>query len=366
MKVKPGTVINNRYKILNKHNFGAMGKTYIAEDLQSARHVIIKLMIFTEMEDWKTFELFEREVKTLKNLNHSNIPKYIDNFEIHEDEDVYYFLVQDLIEGQNLYELIESGRRFSYEEVLSIFKSMLEILNYLHRLNPALIHRDIQPKNIILNPNNEIFLVDFGSVGQIAKNTMAAGNTFVGTIGYFPPEQMMGKVFPSSDLYSLAMCMVFLLTGKNPADLPMKSGKVDFESRVEVHSYFIEIINKMTDFNPDTRFRTTAEVLDLMIDLNHRQYLYKRNQYYNKKAEQLKESHNQIENKKKSINRSSSSINPWFSIFGLFISLALFCLQIFSSVIGYRLFGSGFSEFVFFILLMVFGISAFNLLYSRH
>lgn len=264
MQIETGLIIEEKYQILAKHNCGGMGKTYLAKDLLTKHTVILKVLIFTEMENWKSFDLFEREVKILKQLKHPNIPDYLHHFEIEEKDNVYYFLVQEYIEGDNLYDLVNSGKSFSYEEVLSILKSLLHILQYLHELNPALIHRDIQPKNIILGPDGKVYLVDFGSVGHIARNTMVAGNTFVGTAGYFPQEQMMGKIYPNSDLYSLAMSMIFILTGRDPITMDIKAGKVDYHAFVSIPYALKSLLDKMIDPFQERRIESAQEVINLV------------------------------------------------------------------------------------------------------
>lgn len=98
MFIEQDNIINNQYKIIEKHNYGGMGKTYIAQDLSNNKKVILKVLVFREMENWKVLDLFEREVKTLSNLNHPHIPDYIDHFEIEESENIYYFLVQEYVE----------------------------------------------------------------------------------------------------------------------------------------------------------------------------------------------------------------------------------------------------------------------------
>lgn len=264
MDLSSGTTINKRYKIIEKHNFGGMGQTFIAEDKKLKQKVILKALVFRDMENWKSFELFEREIKTLQNLDHPRIPRYYDHFEIHEKNNAYYFLVQEYVEGFNLFELVESGKKFSNEEVEYIFKSLLSILKYLHNLNPSLIHRDIQPKNIIMGVDGKVYLVDFGSVGEIPRNTLAAGNTFVGTIGYFPPEQLMAKAYPSSDLYALAMCVIFLITGKNPSDLPMAKGRVDFKPYSHSPLKLNSLLYKMISPAQEQRFQTVEAVLSAL------------------------------------------------------------------------------------------------------
>ena len=83
-----------------------------------------------------------------------------------------------------------------------------------------MIHRDIKPQNVILQPNRKIALVDFGAVQDTYSSTQVGGSTVVGTYGYMPPEQFRGKALPASDLYAIGATIIFLLTGRSPAELP--------------------------------------------------------------------------------------------------------------------------------------------------
>lgn len=106
-------------------------------------------------------------------------------------------------------------------------------MNYLHKLNPPIIHRDIKPSNILLtnrsgNSIGDVYLVDFGSVQTVAKKE-AGTITIVGSYGYIPLEQFMGQTTFASDLYSLGMTLIYLVTGIHPADLTQGTGKVNFD-----------------------------------------------------------------------------------------------------------------------------------------
>ncbi|NEP85338.1 MAG: protein kinase, partial [Okeania sp. SIO3B3] len=158
--------------------------------------------------------------------------------------------------------LIKDGKKFTETQVIDILKSLLHTLDYIHSLNPAVIHRDIQPKNIIYHPSGKIYLVDFGGVGQIIKETLYEGNTFIGTFGYFPQEQMLGKAYPSSDLYSLGMTTIFLLTAKDPANLDFKQGKCNYTPFVQLSAHFKNILDKMIESWWENRFENAKLVLE--------------------------------------------------------------------------------------------------------
>jgi serine/threonine protein kinase len=183
-------------------------------------------------------ELFEREARVLATLAHPGIPQYLDYFDLDTPDDRRFYLVQELVEGESLLAKREQGWQPSEDEVKAIARQTLDILIYLHGLNPAVIHRDIKPENLIQAPNGRIVLVDFGAVQEAYRATISRSGTFVGTLGYMPPEQFRCQTVTASDLYSLGATLVYLLSGKSPADLPQVRMKLDFRSAIEVSPNF--------------------------------------------------------------------------------------------------------------------------------
>ena len=215
------------YKILNKLGKGAMGTTYAAEDVNTGKKVALKVISLQNQTDAKSLELLEREVTVLKKLNHPNIPKYIDYFQLEDDNKLY--LVQELVPGKNLNQQVEEGLRLTEKEVKDIASQVLSILDYLHNFDPRIIHRDIKPHNLILSDNGQIFLVDFGAVHNAYYNTMMGETVGIGTIGYMSPEQQIGKPVPASDLYSLGRTLLYLLTRRPPDHLLEHKATVNLE-----------------------------------------------------------------------------------------------------------------------------------------
>ncbi len=256
-----GDLIKERYQVIKVIGRGNMGVTYSANNLNLRQKVAVKVVFLTDITDWKILELFEREAKVLANLAHPNIPKYVDYFEEKTDTESYFCLVQELIEGESLAKLVENGRKFSEEEVKEIARQTLKILVYLQGLNPPLIHRDIKPQNIILTAQNLVYLVDFGTVQDVYRNTVSIGGTFVGTLGYMPPEQFRGQTLLSSDLYSLGATLIFLITGKSPADLPQKNLKIDFYKYAFLAEYFAIWLEKMVEPMAEDRYNSATEAL---------------------------------------------------------------------------------------------------------
>jgi len=310
-----GQVIGDRYRIIAPLGEGGMGITYEAKDLTNHQPVAIKALSLRQLTDWKALELFEREAKILATLNHPAIPKYLDYFQTDTSSDRRFYLVQELIAGQSLARLVqqgwhtnEAGVMFEREarvlknlahpaipkyinsfeidapqehrfclvqeliqgeslgtlvqqgwqpresQVKDIAVQILDILVYLHSLVPPVIHRDINPRNIIRQPNGKVFLVDFGAVQEIYRNTITQGGTFIGTLGYTALEQFRGQVKPASDLYSLGVTLLFLLTGQSPDSLPHQRMKLAFRDQVQISPEFANWLEQMLEPAIEDRF----------------------------------------------------------------------------------------------------------------
>ncbi len=239
-----------------------MGTTYEAEDLTNYQRVAIKAVSLRQATDWKILELFEREGRVLANLNHPNIPNYLDYFYVDSEGDRIFYLVRELIAGDSLANLVQRGWNLEEEKVKQIAVQVLQTLDYLHRLNPPIIHRDIKPENLIVDRSSKVFLVDFGAVADVYRQTISSSNTFVGTLGYMAPEQFRGQVKPASDLYSLGATLVFVLTGRSPVDLPQVRMKIDFRNRVSISPQFADWLDKMLEPMLEDRFTSAGEALD--------------------------------------------------------------------------------------------------------
>ncbi|MCH2245520.1 MAG: ankyrin repeat domain-containing protein [Crocosphaera sp.] len=250
------------YKILNKLGKGGMGTTHAAEDVNTGKKVALKVISLQNQTDAKSLELLEREVTVLKKLNHPNIPKYIDYFQLEDDNKLY--LVEELVAGKNLNQQVEEGLRLTEKEVKDIAFQVLSILDYLHDFDPRIIHRDIKPHNLILSDDGQIFLVDFGAVHNAYYNTMIGETVGIGTIGYMSPEQQIGKPVPASDLYSLGRTLLYLLTRRPPDNLLEHKATVNLEvigDYIKIADEFIEWLEKILDPDVDERFYSAKEAL---------------------------------------------------------------------------------------------------------
>jgi len=261
-------VLNQRYQLQRQLGNNAGRQTWITQDLATSptETVIVKLLAFSPQMQWEEFKLFEREAQVLKQLNHPQIPKYRDYFSLDKDtgEGLCWFgLVQQYIPGASVRELLNQGKRFTEKQVERLATDVLEILIYLHSLNPPVLHRDIKPSNLILGEDKKIYLVDFGAVQNQAA---AEGVTFtvVGTTGYAPLEQFWGRTVPASDLYALGATLIHLLTGTTPADLPQENLRIQFRDRVSVNPRLSRWIETLTEPHLEQRFTSASEALEAL------------------------------------------------------------------------------------------------------
>ncbi len=234
--MNPGEKLPDRYEILRELGRGGAGVTYLARDTLRGQEVVVKLLHFGLLGDWKAVELFEREASVLKGLHHERIPACVDFFSTDRDGVPQFVLVREYVEGVSLQGRVDGGWRGTEAEICDMGVRLVRIIAHIHSVRPPVIHRDINPRNIIVREDAEVFLVDFGGVQDAIRLSAGATSTIVGTPGYTPMEQFVGRATVRSDLYAAAATLLFLLTHKNPADLPLKDMKVDFPSVIQISS----------------------------------------------------------------------------------------------------------------------------------
>ncbi len=262
-------LLKHGYQIEAEIGKGASATTYRALSLKTNQAVAVKVISLREVKDWKIIELFEREAKVLASLEHPHIPRYIDYLTIDSPTDRYFVMVQQLAIGQSLQDLYEQGWQPDELQIKHIAIQLMEILAYLHQLNPPIIHRDIKPANVIYQPDEQkVFLVDFGAVQDVYRNTFSHGKTFVGTMGFVAPEQYKGSVSFASDLYSLGATLVYLITGMNPADITRKRLKIDWRpvALINISEGFSDWVDNLLEPIPEDRASSTADALTLLKD----------------------------------------------------------------------------------------------------
>ena len=218
-------------------------------------------------------DLFEREAVVLEEIGNQNsqIPDLYAYFPLFVpglqpgQQDQFFYLVLEYIDGQNLEEELANKGKFSEIEVLEVLREILKVLKFVH--SRGIIHRDIKPSNIMRRRDGKIFLLDFGAVKQVTNAPVgAATSTGIYSMGFAPPEQMAGsQVFPSTDLYALAVTVVILLTGEEITKLfDAYSNQWKWRSQVSVSPHLADILDKMLIAAANLRFQSAQEVLDAL------------------------------------------------------------------------------------------------------
>ncbi|AUC61682.1 serine/threonine protein kinase [Cyanobacterium sp. HL-69] len=276
-------ILAGRYlptRLLGKGGFGA---AYLAVDRYSPtmRKCVVKQFQpegdFGEAELAVALELFDREALVLDNLGnrHPQIPDLFAYFPLivpgtvngkKQGEEQYFYLVQEYIDGQDLeQELLQKGA-FSEQEITEILKEVLKILTFVHENGS--IHRDIKPSNIMRNREGLLYLLDFGAVKMVTSHTPnpQSKSTGIYSMGFAPPEQMAGaQVFPSTDLYALAVTCVSLLTAKPTTDLyDAYSNTWQWRKYVTVGDRLALTLEKMLQHNPAKRFQSAKDALKII------------------------------------------------------------------------------------------------------
>jgi hypothetical protein len=255
-------LINGRYQTAELLGNGPFGQTWAARDVQEGAEVVVKQVSIRGMPGWKPLELFEREVAVLRSLDHPGVPRFIDAFQSTlPDSGPALILVVERVPGESLLAMIQRGHRWPEARARQVLQALLEILDHLHGLSPPVIHRDIKPGNIIIRPDGQPVLVDFGAVHDLGSRAGHHSLTVVGTAGYLSPEQAMGTVVAASDLFALGATMIHVLTHCHPADLPRRGLRVVFHDRVGCSVGLSAVLQRMVEPNVTDRYQRAAQVL---------------------------------------------------------------------------------------------------------
>ncbi|CDM95181.1 Ser/Thr protein kinase [Limnospira indica PCC 8005] len=275
----PTVILNNRYEILLAIASGGFGETFLAEDNQmpSRRRCAIK-RLKPKADDPNVHhiitERFRREATVLEKLG--EISDRIPSLYAYLEEDGQFYLVQEWIEGEILTSRIQQQGSMSETQVRDLLLNLLPVLHTIH--SHGLIHRDIKPDNIILQPPHyKPVLIDFGAVKEIMGTVLnSRGNPtpsmVIGTPGFMASEQATGHPFFASDLFSLGVTAIYMLTGKTPQELAIDENTAQIQWRhlvPTVNPEFADILDRATRFHPSDRFSDAQEMLTALEGLSH-------------------------------------------------------------------------------------------------
>ncbi|MEM6291928.1 MAG: serine/threonine-protein kinase [Myxococcota bacterium] len=245
----------SRFVLTARLGAGGQGETFAARDEDAQTDVVVKVFRLAGSDAWKRFELFERECAVLRSLDHRAIPKYVEHGG-DEDSGTFYLVMQRAV-GSTLQAHIDAGKRFTDAQLLALLEGLLDALEYLHSLNPPVIHRDLKPGNVVLQSDGAAWLVDFGSVRDVLNDPRAS--TVVGTFGYMAPEQLRGEATPASDVYGLGATLAAAATGTDAAKLPTAGLDLDLSTVVKA-GRIREVLTAMTRSDPRARPGDVAAV----------------------------------------------------------------------------------------------------------
>ncbi|HIA52029.1 MAG TPA: serine/threonine protein kinase [Candidatus Melainabacteria bacterium] len=243
-----------QYEIVGRLGVGGQGTAYAAREVDNNDAVVLKEFILPVYVDVnvrrQSVEKMQNEAEILSKLNHNRIVKLIDFF----IEDHRGYLVLERIDGHSLRQKVSESGRLTETEVRSLALQMCEMLEYLHGLEPPVVHRDFTPDNLILSKDGVLKLVDF-NVAQQQESTSTC--TVVGKHCFISPEQFRGKPTSQSDIYSMGATLYYLLTGEDPEPITCSHPK----QRVEGLSDSIdELVAKTTALTVQKRYAKASEI----------------------------------------------------------------------------------------------------------
>ena len=258
-----GSLVDGKYKILNKVGQGGMSVVYLAMNEKANKQWAVKEV---RKDGIKDFEIVKQglvaETDILKKLNHPHLPSIIDVI----DQDDSFIIIMDYIQGNSLNKALEEYGAQPQEYVIDWAKQLCDVLGYLHSRTPAIIYRDMKPANVMLKPDGNVTLIDFGTAREFKEKNLA-DTTCLGTVGYAAPEQFggMGQTDARTDIYCLGATLYHLVTGMNPCEPPYEIKPIR-EINPSLSSGLERIIMKCTQRDPNDRYQSTAE---LMYALEH-------------------------------------------------------------------------------------------------
>lgn len=274
-----GSIVDGKYKVLNKIGQGGMSVVYLALNERANKTWAIKEVRKDGVQDFSTVKQgLLAETNILKSLSHKYLPSIVD---VIDNEDTF-IIVMDYIQGKSLKEVLKENIEYEgfpipVDEVISWSKQLCDVFYYLHTRPEPIIYRDLKPANVMLKPDGEISLIDFGTA-RTFKSGKSEDTTCLGTPGYAAPEQYggRGESTPQTDIYCLGATMHHLITGRNPAATPFNFPKITQcrptlleETPRELRNAVLGlemIIDKCTQYEPEHRYQSCAE---LKYDLEH-------------------------------------------------------------------------------------------------
>lgn len=262
-----GTVIDGKYEVLREIGRGGMSVVYLAMDTHLNKQWAVKEIRKkgSGKNDEVVVNSLLAEANMMKRLDHPSLPRIVDII----DNGVTIYVVMDYIEGESLDKILNEYGAQSEEMVIGWAKQLCDALGYLHSQKPPIIYRDMKPANVMLKPEGNIKIIDFG-IAREYKEQNLADTTVLGTKGYAPPEQYSGQTDARSDIFALGMTMHHLLTGVDPrsgeAYAPVRQWNPELSEGIEI------IIDRCVEPAAENRYQSCS---DLLYDLEHPELITK-------------------------------------------------------------------------------------------
>jgi serine/threonine-protein kinase len=208
--ITPGTIIDERYRVISRVGSGGMADVYCAEDLQLGRRVAVKLLHERFAQDAEFVERFRREASSAASLSHANIVSVYDRGEWNGT----YYIAMELLEGRSLDSIVREEAPLTPERAIELTEQVLRAARFAHKR--GVVHRDLKPHNVIIDSEGRVKVTDFG-IARAGASEITQTGSIMGTARYLSPEQAQGdSVGPSSDLYAIGILLYELLTGTVP------------------------------------------------------------------------------------------------------------------------------------------------------
>lgn len=255
-----GSILDNKYKILNRIGAGGMSVVYLAINERANKTWAVKEVRKDGVIDFESVKQnLIVETDMLKKLRHPNLPSIIDVI----DTDDCFLIIMDYIEGMSLQKLLQISGAQPEEQVMKWAEQLCDVLGYLHRQKPPIIYRDMKPSNIMLKPDGSIALIDFGTAREFKSRAKAEDTTCLGTRGYAAPEQFggRGQSDARTDIYCLGATLYHLLTGCSPAEPPYEIKPLSYWLPQYSGTGLEKMILKCTRQDPDQRYQDCEELM---------------------------------------------------------------------------------------------------------
>ena len=270
-----GSLVDGKYKILNKVGQGGMSVVYLAMNEKANKQWAVKEVRKDGVLDFESVKQgLVAETDILKKLSHPNLPSIVDVIDTEDS----FIIIMDYIQGNSLNKALDEYGAQPQENVIEWAKQLCDVLGYLHSRVPPIIYRDMKPANIMLKPDGNVTLIDFGTAREFkAKNL--ADTTCLGTVGYAAPEQFggMGQTDARTDIYCLGATLYHLVTGMNPCEPPYEIKPIR-EINPALSSGLERIILKCTQRDPNDRYQSAAEMMYALEHYEEIDDIYKKKQ----------------------------------------------------------------------------------------